>query len=84
MLKTYGEMYQNQKNGKMPVMKVPRPTKRHPLVRQDDGEVIPDDEFPIEEPEPEGPSFTEVVSLIIKYSEFSSIFLWEVQAATVG
>jgi len=82
LLKTYGEMVQNHKNGKQPVMKIPRAVKKHPLVRQDDGEIPADGEG--EGVEPAGPSFTEVVSLIIKYSEFTSIFLWEVQAATVG
>jgi len=79
LLKTYGNMVQNQKKGKQPVMKIPRGVKKHPMVRQDDGEL------PAEEgEEASGPSFQEVVGLILKYSEFTTIYLWEVQAATVG
>lgn len=63
-------------------MNVPRAVKKHPLVRQDDGEVPAEGEG---EGEGEsGPSFLEVLGLIVKYSEFTSVFLWEVQASTVG
>jgi len=83
LLKTYGEMVQNQKKQHPTLMKIPTAVKRrHPLVRQGDGEVPAEGEG--EGEEESGPSFTEVLTLIIKYSEFTTIYLWEVQAATVG
>ena len=67
----------------MPVMNVPRLYQKHPMVRQDE-EAIDDGELVDGEAAPAGPSFTEVVELIVKYTEFTSIYLLEVQAATVG
>lgn len=56
LLKTYGEMVQNQKKQHPTLMKIPTAVKRrHPLVSQDDGEVPAEGEG--EGEEESGPSF---------------------------
>jgi len=62
--------------------------KNHPIVRQDEdststtdsGEIVFDDESEA----PSGPDLVTIINLAVKYTEYGSVFLWEVQAATVG
>ena len=61
LLKTYGQAVKSNQKKNMPLVKIGR---KHPSVRQDDGEV-PSEDGEEEQQEEQGLTFVETVQLII-------------------